>query len=125
MGQGGSKRSNERPLHSDKSISVLIGPLWFQEQGESVTFNQERYRLQRHHQDLRLESQWFQQDGVTPHTATATMRHLNDLFGENVISKKKSAFPWSPRPPDLSPLDFFLWGCCTNYVYHNNPQNLI
>ena len=76
---------NERPLHSDKctawcALSALIGPLRFQVQGESITFikNQERYRLQRHHQDLRLESQWFQQDGATPHTATATMRHLDE-----------------------------------------------
>lgn len=130
---------NERPLHSDKctawcalSANGIIGPLWFQEQGESVTINQERYRsvidtfhgLLQRRQDLRFESQWFQQDGATPHTATATMRHLNELFGENVISKK-SAFPWSPRSPDLSPLDFFLWGYCKDNVYHNNPQNVI
>ena len=98
---------NERPLHSDKctawcalSANGIIGPLLFQEQGDSVTINQERYRsvidtfhgLLQRRQDLRFESQWFHQDGATPHTATATMRHLNDLFGEKVISKK-SAFP--------------------------------
>ena len=114
-----TKFINECPLHSDKctalctlSANGIIGPLWFQEQGESVTINQERYRsvIDTFHgllQRLRFESQWFQQDGATPHTATATMRHLNELFGENVISKK-SAFPWSPRSLDLSPLDFFL-----------------
>ena len=46
------------------------------------------------------------------------------LFGENVISKK-SAFPWSPRSPDLSSLDFYLWRYCKDNVYHNNPQNVI
>ena len=60
----------------------------FQEQGVSVTINQERYQnvidtfhrgLQRR-QDLRFESQWFQQDGATPHTAIAMMRHFDEHF---------------------------------------------
>ena len=37
-------------------------------------------------QDLRFESQRFQQDGATPRTATATMRHIDELFSGNVMS---------------------------------------
>ena len=48
--------------------------------------------LLQHLQHLQFESQWFQQDSATPHTATAAMRHLDELFGGNVIFHK-SAFP--------------------------------
>ena len=26
-------------------------------------------------------------------------------------------FPWPPRSPDITPLDFFLWGYVKNIVY--------
>jgi hypothetical protein len=29
---------------------------------------------------------WFQQDGATVHTANSSMKLLNDIFGEHVIS---------------------------------------
>ena len=76
-----------------------------------------------HNQNIDFERQWFQQDGATPHTATATIQHLKEMFGEKVISKK-TTFPWAPRSPDLSPLDFFLWGYCKENVYQNNPQSI-
>ena len=75
--------------------------------GMSVPINQERNRNRNKHivglldcrQDL-LKSQWVQQDGATPHTATTAMRHLDKLFGGNGISKK-SDFPWSPHSPEV------------------------
>lgn len=129
---------NERPLHSAKctawcaiSAHGVIGPLWFQDRGTTVTITQERYRrildsfygLLQRRQDLRFESQWFQQDGATPHTANETMRKLEEMFGGRIISKR-SDFPWSPRSPDLSPLDFFIWGYCKENVYSNAPQSV-
>ena len=51
MGNEAPNEVNERPLHSDKctawcalNANGIIGLLWFQEQGESVTINEERYR---------------------------------------------------------------------------------
>ena len=32
--------------------------------------------------------------------------------------------PWSPRSPDLSPLDFFLWGYIKNIVYAEKIRNV-
>jgi len=29
--------------------------------------------------------------------------------------------PWSPRSPDLNPLDFFFWSCSKNIVRENAP----
>jgi hypothetical protein len=31
---------------------------------------------------------------------------------------------WPPRSPDLTSLDFFLWGYLKDRVYVSNPQNL-
>ena len=41
--------------------------------------------------------------------ATFYMTLLQELFGNRIISRR-SGFPWAPHSPDLSPLDFFLWG---------------
>jgi hypothetical protein len=63
---------------------------------------------------------WLQQDGATPHTANTTTTFLHEFFGERVIG---GGF-WPPRSPDLTPPDFFLWGCLKDRVYRNNPRNL-
>ena len=75
MGQEVSNKVNERPLHSVKCRAGcalpahgLIDPLWFQEQGVSVTIKQKRYQsvidtfhgLLQRRQDLQFESQLFQ-----------------------------------------------------------------
>ena len=31
---------------------------------------------------------------------------------------------WPPRSPDLSPLDYFLWGHLKSVVYQNRPRAL-
>lgn len=31
---------------------------------------------------------------------------------------------WPPRSPDLTPLDYFLWGHLKNVVYKTRPPNL-
>jgi hypothetical protein len=31
---------------------------------------------------------------------------------------------WSPRTPDLSPQDFFLWGHLKGHVYGSNPHTI-
>ena len=79
------------------SANGIIGSLWFQEQGVTVTINQKRcqsvintfYGLLQRRQNLQFESQWFQQDGATPYTATATTKYLDKLFPGNAISKSR------------------------------------
>ena len=63
--------------------------------------------LQRLH--IPLHRVWFQQDGATPHTTRGVLDRLEEVFPGKVISKGGSV-SWPPRPPDLSPLDFYLWG---------------
>ena len=52
---------------------------------------------------------WFQQDGVTCHTARETMDLLRNRFSEQFISRL-GPVDWPPRPCDITPLDFYLWG---------------
>ena len=54
-------------------------------------------------------SQWFQQDGATPHTANETLAWLRQRFEEKLISRRCDV-EWAPHSPDLKPPDFYLWG---------------
>jgi hypothetical protein len=63
---------------------------------------------------------WFHQDSTTAHTAASTMEILDEFLGENVISKEL----WSPRSPDLTSSDFFLWSYLKDTVYRSNPRDL-
>ena len=43
------------------------------------------------------------------------------------LSEKNVQFPqglWSPRSPDLSTCDFYLWGNLNSKVYSNNPHTI-
>lgn len=58
---------------------------------------------------------WFQQDGAPAHYATAVRDWLNDTFPHWI--GRRGHVEWSPRSPDLSPLDFFFWGMLKQKVY--------
>ena len=129
----------ERPLHSPKctawcamSTHGIIGPFWFEDNyGDAVTVNAERYRqiLAKFWSSLRRirsvdrADQWFQQDGATPHTATATLGWLRNKFGDQVISRK-TVNPWASHSPELNPPDFFLWGYVKDRVYVTKPRSI-
>ena len=44
-------------------------------------------------------------------------------FEDRLISLKASHI-WAPHSPDLSPLDFFLWGYAKDNVYKNKPTSI-
>lgn len=99
------------PLQSRKCTSwcalningIIGGPFWFENDDENaVMINHVNYRnvirkfcacLRRCR--LTMKTQWFQQDGATPHN-------------------------WA----DFNPLDFFLWGYAKDNVYQNNPGSI-
>ncbi|GFT76492.1 uncharacterized protein TNCV_3022621 [Trichonephila clavipes] len=66
---------------------------------------------------------WFQQDGVTCHTARSTNDLLKDTFGDRLISRF-GPVNWPSRSCDLTPLDHFLWGYVKSLVYADKPQTL-
>ncbi|KAJ8912869.1 hypothetical protein NQ315_008003 [Exocentrus adspersus] len=66
----------------------------------------------------------FQQDGAPPHNSRGTHQLLDRLFGNRWIGTNGPI--WSPpRSPDMTPLDFFLWGLVRNEVYKNKHRTLI
>lgn len=60
---------------------------------------------------------------VPPHYAVNVRRYLNEVFPRRWIGRR-GPIEWPPRSPDLTPLDFFLWGYLKNRVYINRPNNL-
>lgn len=66
---------------------------------------------------------WFQQDGAPPHYALPVRTYLDDIFPQKWIGRR-GFLEWPPRSPDLTPLDFFLWGHLKSKVYVNKPANI-
>lgn len=129
------------------SSNGVIGPYFFEdERRKSISVTGERYRnLLNNYVFPILENDsrfndtvwWWQQDGATAHTARETMRLLYERFGrEKVISSRSrpgrppsvprprvdddgtaNTIWWPSRSPDLSALDFFLWGYLKDRVY--------
>ena len=66
---------------------------------------------------------WFQQDGATPHYAVSVRNYLNVEFRNKWIGRR-GEIEWPARSPDLSPLDYFLWGHLKSKIYATKPSNL-
>ena len=88
----------------------IIGPFFFEEE----TIRQENFL------DMlinfacpqlrpRRRNMIFQLDGAPAHWGLRVRNFLNTNFPERWIGRDGPT-PWPPRSPDLTPLDFFLWG---------------
>ena len=62
------------------------------------------------------EIMWFQQDGAPPHYALPVRNFLNQRFNDHWIGRG-GPISWPARSPDLTKLDFFLWGYVKDKVY--------
>lgn len=62
------------------------------------------------------QSMWFQHDGAPPHFSVLVRDHLNATYRNNWIGRG-GPVQWPPRSPDLTPIDFFLWGHMKEIVY--------
>lgn len=63
---------------------------------------------------------WFQLDGASIHSTREVRNILDEMFPGKWIGRF-SDNPWPARSPDLTPLDFFLWGYLKNKVYAERP----
>jgi len=70
-----------------------------------------------------IQDVWFQQDGAPPHFALVVRQYLHEAFTDRWIGRR-GAIEWPARSPDLTPLDYFLWGYLKNKVYETKPNNL-
>ncbi len=108
------------------SRTHLIGPFFF----EGDTVNGEKYlsmlqnfflpEVRRLH---KVRSVFFQQDGAPPHFAVDVRQYLDHQFPQRWIGRG-GPIRWAPRSPDLTPLDFFLWGHLKNIVYKTPVKDL-
>ena len=108
----------------------IIGPFFFEnEQGAAFTVNGEYYRAMLNEflfpkiEEDDMDDIWFQQDGVTWHTANVTIDLLRTVL-ENWIISRNSDVNWPPRSCDLTPLDYILAGAVENKCYTNHLETI-
>ena len=100
----------------------VIGPFFFAERTVTGTTYQDM--LQLYAVPQLPEGTIFQQDGAPPHFAIPVRNFLDEQFPERWIGRGSSPIAWPPRSPDLTPLDFFLWGFVKDQVYRTPVRDL-
>ena len=65
----------------------------------------------------------FQQDGAPPHWGLKVREFLDKKFPARWIGRG-GPIPWPPRSPDITPLDFFLWGYVKDVVYRTKVKDI-
>lgn len=125
----------EKPLHPNYvtvwaavSCQGVIGPFFMEdEQERHVTVNSNRYLsmlVERFYPAVpNKDTAWLQQDGATAHTTIQVRNWLQQTFPARHISRLTN-FPWPARSPDLSVMDFFVWGFIKDKVFADNHQEL-
>lgn len=68
------------------------------------------------------ENMWYQHDGAPAHYGTVVRNYLNRTFPNRWIGRG-GPIRWPARSPDLTPLDFFLWGTMKQIVYSSPVEN--
>jgi len=58
----------------------------------------------------------FQQDGAPPHWGSHVRRFLDAALPNRWVARDGTTL-WPPRSPDITPLDFFLWGYVKDRVF--------
>lgn len=70
------------------------------------------------------ENLYVQLDGAPIHNFGPVRGWLNENFENKWIGRNSPFVAWPPRAPDLTPLDFYLWGTIKNKVYKTRPASL-
>lgn len=99
---------------------ILIGPTFFE---GSLTAQKYLDLLQNEIpgllEDVPLatrELMWWQHDGAPAHNSGVVLDFLNNSYPGRWIGTN-GPLRWPPRSPDITPLDFFLWGFLKEMVY--------
>ena len=65
----------------------------------------------------------FQQDSAPPHNSRNVQTYLDSIY-ENRWMGTNGPIKWPPRSPDITPLDYFLWGWLKSQVYSATVEHL-
>lgn len=107
------------------SYDGLLGPFFFE---DTVTGDSYRDLLVNTVHPLLtqrddFDTMWWQQDGAPPHYALTVRSWLDQTFPGRWIGRR-GPVEWPPRSPDLTPLDFWLWGYLKDKVYRHRIHNI-
>ncbi|EFN89173.1 hypothetical protein EAI_12527, partial [Harpegnathos saltator] len=99
---------------------MLIGPVILQNRmtGQSY-FDFLQNTLPPQLEDISLATRrtiYFQHDGAPPHNTHLVAEHIDAVFSHRWIGGGETV-QWPPRSPDLTPMDFCLWGWLKYEVY--------
>jgi transposase len=103
----------------------LIGPFFFQGTVKSqnyLTMLKEEF-IPNASKFIDLDQYYFQQDGAPPHYGLIVREWLDTTFPGRWVGRR-GPIEWPARSPDLSPLDFFLWGVIKDKVYAVKSRSL-
>lgn len=107
---------------------TVIGPYFFEEHLNGANYlNFLRTELPDLLQNVLLNARpgiWFQQDGAPAHRSRQVTAFLNDHFPNRWIGIGSTICVWPPRSPDLTPLDYFLWGFVKERVFLTEPTTI-
>lgn len=70
-----------------------------------------------------FQTLYFQQDGAPPHFSLAVRNYLDEIFKQKWIGRR-GPIEFPPRSPDLTPMDFSVWGIVKDLVYVKKPLSL-
>lgn len=68
-----------------------------------------------------LANMYFQQDGAPAHYFSEVREYLDREYGDQWIGRG-GPITWPARSPDLTPLDFYLWGDVKRLVYERESE---
>ncbi|XP_076316060.1 uncharacterized protein LOC143228684 isoform X1 [Tachypleus tridentatus] len=100
------------------SARGLIGPFFFQDTITGLNYLNmlQEFAMPRIQEQFGEEECFFQQDGTPPHFHRDVRAYLDASMPDRWIGRRGGVeFP--ARSPDLTPMDFFLWGFLKDKVY--------
>lgn len=106
------------------AIDEVIGPFFFAEPTVTKEVYLDMLELFAIPQiEHRQPNVYWQQDGAPPHWGKIVRVYLNNTFPGRWIGRD-GPIPWPPRSPDITPLDFFLWGYVKDRVFAKKVQDI-
>ena len=72
----------------------------------------------------RFRCHWWAQDGAPTHSLIAVRYRLNDVFGNNRVTGFGHDVELPPRPPDITPCDFFCGGTLKIRYFSTPPRDI-